>query len=147
MSGLIAPSPESPLLPKLNPDAPSNVASLDTSTRLIVGFSSIGHTFTHLFTIIYATAVLYLPGVFGLPYGELLGLSSVGLILYGVAALPAGWLGDRWSQVGMMVVFFVGKRSPFERRVARYQHILGGTEGGDRDHRGQGHDEHHRAGA
>jgi MFS family permease len=82
--------------------------SLDTSTRLIVGFSSIAHTFTHLFTIIYATAVLYLPGVFGLPYGELLGLSSIGLILYGVAALPAGWLGDRWSQVGMIVVFFVG---------------------------------------
>jgi len=81
---------------------------MDTSTRLIVGFSSIGHTFTHLFTIVYATAVLYLPGVFGLPYGELLGLSSVGLILYGVAALPAGWLGDRWSQVGMMVVFFIG---------------------------------------
>lgn len=81
---------------------------MDFSTRLIVRFSNIGHAFTHLFTIIYATAVLYLPGVFGLPYGELLSLSSVGLVLYGVAALPAGWLGDRWSQVGMMVVFFVG---------------------------------------
>ena len=29
-------------------------------------------------------------------------------MLYGVAALPAGWLGDRWSQVGMIVIFFLG---------------------------------------
>lgn len=90
----------------LSPSAPA--PSTATSARLVVGFSSIGHSFVHLFTIVYATAVLYLPGVFGLPYGKLLGLSSVGLVLYGVAALPAGWLGDRWSQVGMMVVFFIG---------------------------------------
>ena len=71
-------------------------------------FSNLGHACTHMYTILYATAVLYLPTVFGLTYGELLALSSLGLILFGVGALPAGWLGDRWSQVGMMVVFFVG---------------------------------------
>ena len=58
--------------------------------------------------ILYATAVLHLSSVFGIPYGELLGLSSFGLVLFGVGALPAGWLGDRWSQVGMIVVFFLG---------------------------------------
>ena len=61
-----------------------------------------------MFTLLYATAVLYLPKVFDLPYGELLGLSSLGLVLFGVAALPAGWLGDRWSQIGMMAIFFIG---------------------------------------
>jgi MFS transporter, FSR family, fosmidomycin resistance protein len=71
-------------------------------------YSNIGHTITHMVTILYATAVLHLPSIFGLPYGEMLGLSSAGLVLYGVAALPAGWLGDRWSQVGMMIVFFFG---------------------------------------
>ena len=71
-------------------------------------FSNVGHSFSHMFTVLYATAVLYLPKVFNLPYGELLGLSSLGLVLFGVAALPAGWLGDRWSQIGMMVVYFVG---------------------------------------
>jgi len=29
-------------------------------------------------------------------------------VLYGLAALPAGWLGDRWSAEHMMVLFFVG---------------------------------------
>ena len=79
-----------------------------STARQVTLYSNAGHTLTHMATILYATAVLHLPGVFGLPYGEMLGLSSVGLILYGVAALPAGWLGDRWSQVGMMVVFFLG---------------------------------------
>ena len=76
--------------------------------RASIAFSNAGHTFTHLCTVLYATAVLHLPQVFGLPYGELLSLSSLGLILFGVAALPAGWLGDRWSVVGMMVIFFIG---------------------------------------
>ena len=77
-------------------------------TKTISVFSNFGHTITHMATILYATAVLHLPGVFNMPYGEMLGLASLGLVLYGVAALPAGWLGDRWSQAGMMVVFFFG---------------------------------------
>ena len=76
--------------------------------RAAIAFSNFGHSCTHMYTVLYATAVLYLPQVFDLPYGELLSLSSLGLVLYGVAALPAGWLGDRWSQVGMMVIFFIG---------------------------------------
>ena len=61
-------------------------------------FSNAGHSFSHMFTVLYATAVLYLPKVFDLPYGELLGLSSLGLVLFGLAALPAlagcaGWAG------------------------------------------------------
>lgn len=89
-------------------DDATEAADGSTSHVAAIAFSNIGHVYTHLFTILYATAVLHLPGVFGLPFGELLGLASLGLTLYGVAALPAGWLGDRWSQVGMMVVFFAG---------------------------------------
>ena len=75
---------------------------------LSIAFSNVAHVFTHALTILYATAVLYLPQEFGLPYGEMLGLSSIGLILFGVGSLPAGWIGDRWSQVGMIVIFFLG---------------------------------------
>ena len=75
---------------------------------LSIAVSNTGHLFTHLFTILYATAVLHLPTVFGLPYGEMLGLASLGLVLFGLGALPAGWLGDRWSKVGMLVIFFLG---------------------------------------
>ena len=88
----------------MTPDSPQQRAR----DRAAIAFSNFGHMCTHMYTVLYATAVLYLPQVFDLPYGEMLSLSSLGLMLYGVAALPAGWLGDRWSQVGMMVIFFAG---------------------------------------
>jgi MFS family permease len=77
-------------------------------SRLAIVFANTGHLYTHVFTILYATAVLYLPTVFDIPYGEMLGLASPGLILYGFCALPAGWIADRWSKVGMLVIFFIG---------------------------------------
>ena len=83
-------------------------SSEQRQARTALIFSNVGHGFTHMFMVLYATAVLYLPKVFDLPYGELLRLSSLGLVLYGIAALPAGWLGDRWSQIGMMATFFFG---------------------------------------
>ena len=83
-------------------------SQVDFGPGMSMAFSNAGHLFTHMLTILYATAVLYLPGEFDMAYGEMLGLSSVGLILFGVGSLPAGWFGDRWSQVGMLVIFFIG---------------------------------------
>ena len=71
-------------------------------------FSNAGHSFSHMFTVLYATAVLYACRRCSICRGELLGSSSLGSVLFGPAALPAGWLGDRWSQIGMMVIFFIG---------------------------------------
>ncbi len=71
-------------------------------------FSQVGHSYSHIFMLLYPTVVLALEPEFGKSYGELLVLMTLGNVLFGVAALPAGWLGDRWSAAGMMVVFFVG---------------------------------------
>lgn len=71
-------------------------------------FSNLGHSYAHILTILYPTVVLALEREWGASYGELIALMFAGQVLFGVAALPAGWLGDRWSTLGMMVVFFVG---------------------------------------
>jgi len=85
---------------------PSEPAS---GQRLIsLGFSNAGHFITHLLMLLYPTVVLTLGAEFGLSYGNLLSLSLPGFILFGAAALPAGWLGDRWSTRGMMALFFFG---------------------------------------
>ena len=55
-------------------------SQVDSGPVMSMAFSNAGHVFTHMLTILYATAVLYLPGEFDLAYGEMLGLSSVGLI-------------------------------------------------------------------
>ncbi|MBM3516888.1 MAG: MFS transporter [Alphaproteobacteria bacterium] len=71
-------------------------------------FSSAAHTFSHLLMLLYPTVVLALGSEFPLPYDELVALALPGFVLFGAAALPAGWLGDRWSATGMMAVFFLG---------------------------------------
>lgn len=73
-----------------------------------MAFSNMGHAYSHLLTMLYPTVVLALEKSWGLTYGELITLMLAGQILFGAAALPAGWLGDRWSAVGMMTIFFVG---------------------------------------
>jgi len=67
---------------------------------LALGFSSAGHFFAHLLMLLYPTVVLALEGRWGMSYGDLLSLSLGGFVLFGLGALPAGWLGDRWSDEG-----------------------------------------------
>lgn len=71
-------------------------------------FSNVGHSYSHIFMLLYPTVVLALERELHMSYGELLALLTGGYVLFGVGALPAGWLGDRWSMVGMMLVFFLG---------------------------------------
>src|SRR5215470_10816924 len=86
---------------------------------------NVGHFMDHLFTLIFATvAAVTLSREWGLGYADLLKYATPGFFAFGVFALPAGWLADKWSRDGMMSVFFVGigvasiatsfARSPFE---------------------------------
>src|SRR5271165_5733396 len=78
------------------------------SDTLALVFASVGHFFAHLLMLLYPTVVLVIEGRWGMSYGDLLSLSLAGFVMFGLGALPAGWLGDRWSAERMMVVFFVG---------------------------------------
>ena len=89
---------------------------------------NLGHFYDHWFMLIYATAVISMTGHFDLGYGEMMALSTPGFAAFGLGAVPAGWLGDRWSRSGMMTVFFTGlgvasimvglSRSPMELAAA-----------------------------
>jgi MFS family permease len=78
------------------------------SARLALVFSCVGHSFSHLLMLLYPTVVLSLEVAWDLPFDQLIALMLIGQILFGAMAVPAGWLGDRWSAPGMMVVFFIG---------------------------------------
>jgi len=77
-------------------------------TRTAQLFLNVGHTLDHLFLLIYPTVVLAMSPEFGRPYSEMLPLALGGFIAFGAGSLPAGWLADRWSRRGMMIVFFIG---------------------------------------
>ena len=78
------------------------------SARASLAFSCAGHAYAHIFEPIFFIAALVLPAEMGLTYEEVLALIVAGKLLYGLLAPLAGWLGDRWSTVGMMAVYFLG---------------------------------------
>ncbi len=74
----------------------------------VVVFASLGHFYIHLCTAFYFVIVLALERAWQLPYHELIELWTIGSLLVGAAAVPAGMLSDRFGATKMMVVFFVG---------------------------------------
>lgn len=78
------------------------------SARASLAFSCAGHAYAHIFEPIFFIVALVLPGELGMSYEEVLALIIAGKLLYGLLAPLAGWLGDRWSTVGMMAVYFIG---------------------------------------
>ncbi|MGE8941970.1 MFS transporter [Leptospira interrogans] len=93
--------------------------------RLHFLFLNVGHFLDHMLTLVFATvAALALTREWGMSYSALIPYATPGFIAFGVFALPAGWLADRWSREGMMAVFFIGiglaaiatgfARTPFE---------------------------------
>jgi MFS family permease len=78
------------------------------SSRATVVFSCLGHLLIHLCTAFYFVIVLALEKDWSLPYHELIGLWTLGALMVGAAALPAGMLSDRVGAPVMMVMFFIG---------------------------------------
>ncbi|MDK9784610.1 MFS transporter [Vibrio sp. B172a] len=72
------------------------------------GVLNVGHALNHYFLLIFPTVVLTLHKEWDMSYAELLQVGSAAMLVYGVISLPAGWLADRWSRKGMMLVFYFG---------------------------------------
>ena len=70
-------------------------------------FVNFSQFLNHVIMLIYPTVALTLVDVWSLSYGELFKLFFFASLLYGVAALPAGWLGDRWSSWGMLAIYMI----------------------------------------
>jgi len=72
-------------------------------------FLNVGHFLDHFFMLIFASvAALHLITEWNLSYAELIPYATPGFIAFGVCAIPAGWLADKWSREGMMLIFFIG---------------------------------------
>ncbi len=78
------------------------------SAQLSLVFSCIGHAFVHLFMALYFVVVLAIEIDWSIPYHDLIGLWTLGSLLVGVCAVPAGWIADRWSAPGMMIIYYLG---------------------------------------
>ena len=77
------------------------------SNRLAIGFSWAAHSLMHILAGLFLTVVLVLEREWKLSYDELLPLWTLGSLMIGLGAPVAGWLGDRWSNNWMLVIFYV----------------------------------------
>ncbi|MCX7381840.1 MAG: MFS transporter [Alphaproteobacteria bacterium] len=81
------------------------------SVRATIGFINAAHSLTHYSLLILPTAVLAMArpdGGFGAEYGPILALATGGFVLYGLFALPQGWLAQRVGRRNLMTAFFFG---------------------------------------
>ena len=62
----------------------------------------------HMFAAFYFVIVLSIEQEWHFTYDELISIWTLGALLIGLGALPAGWLSDRWSRSSMMVIMFIG---------------------------------------
>ena len=78
------------------------------ASRPVLIFACLGHAWFHILVALYLTLVLVIEPVWQRPYDELIELWTLGALLLGLGAPAAGWLGDRWGEVRVMIVFFLG---------------------------------------
>ena len=81
---------------------------LKNAEKAAIGFASAGHTLCHLLVLLFPTVLLALEVEMELSYKELAALAVPAAFLFGAGALPAGWLGDRWSKTNLLEIFFYG---------------------------------------
>lgn len=79
-----------------------------SSSRIAITFSCIGHFYVHVLIAIYLTLVLALERSWGESYDSLIALWTPGALMIGLGAPLAGWLADRWGEVRLMILFFIG---------------------------------------
>ncbi|HEY4254641.1 MAG TPA: MFS transporter [Roseomonas sp.] len=77
-----------------------------------VWFINAAHSFTHYCLLILATAVLGIvvqePALFGDDYGPIVALGTTMFVVYGLCALPMGWLQEKIGRRVLMAAFFLG---------------------------------------
>ena len=77
--------------------------------NLHFGFLNVGHLLDHLFMLIFATvAALALATDWQMTYADLIPYAMPGFVAFGICAIPAGWIADKWHRHGMFCIFFIG---------------------------------------
>ena len=90
------------------------------SARLVLVFACLGHAWFHVLVALYLILVLLIEPVWQRPYDELIALWTPGALLLGLAAPAAGWLGDRWGEVRLMILFFLGSGAEIGEMVHEF---------------------------
>ena len=78
-----------------------------TEKRIMV-VTCFGHYLSHFNVMVFPAVLLPLVERLGLPMAQVLGLSFLMYLFFGVSALPWGFLGDRFGIKRLMLLYFLG---------------------------------------
>jgi FSR family fosmidomycin resistance protein-like MFS transporter len=87
----------------------SAVAEMDfrkRTERRILFFTCAAHAMTHVYMVTLSVVLLPMCGDLGLSIADLTLYGTIGAVLYGLGALPAGLLSDRWGEKALLSTFF-----------------------------------------
>ncbi len=73
-----------------------------------LAFLNVAHFLCHYFLLIFPTAVIAIAADWGLSYGAALALGTPLYVIFALATLPAGWLGDHWDGQRLIGLSFFG---------------------------------------
>ncbi|HEV8325598.1 MAG TPA: MFS transporter [Myxococcota bacterium] len=82
----------------------SDDAGARRDERRVLWVTSAGHLLSHLYMLVFPALVSPIRAELGLDLRAALDLSFPGYLLYGLGALPAGYLTDRWQARGMLAI-------------------------------------------
>ena len=72
-------------------------------------YLNLGHFLDHLFMLIFASVAAFrLTSEWGISYASLIPYATPGFVAFGIGAILAGWIADKWSREGMIAIFFIG---------------------------------------
>ncbi len=73
-----------------------------------LAFLHAAHFLCHYFLLIFPTAVIAIAADWVMSYGAALALGTPMYVLFALATLPAGWLGDHWDGQRLIAISFAG---------------------------------------
>ncbi|MBN2398115.1 MAG: MFS transporter [Deltaproteobacteria bacterium] len=79
-----------------------------TNERKIIILTCVAHFFTHFYEMIFPALAIPLMHSLDMPLAEVLRLSFLMYLLYGLTALPWGMVADRFTNRAALIVFFGG---------------------------------------
>ncbi|VAX20152.1 hypothetical protein MNBD_NITROSPINAE02-1222 [hydrothermal vent metagenome] len=79
-----------------------------THETRIVTLTSSAHFFTHMNMLIFPAIVWPFSKDMGIPLGDTFAIGFFMYLFYGALALPAGYIADRWSKIGILKICLGG---------------------------------------
>lgn len=81
---------------------------MNNNERSILTISCYGHFLSHFNMLIFPALLLPLTARYGLPLEKTLAMSFWMYLLFGISALPWGFLGDRYGARSLLMLFYLG---------------------------------------